>query len=786
MFLLKYVTYKSLLFTLPFCISISMNAQIFIKGKTNESANIQIIELKKGTQANEAGDYTLEIPKTGSFTVLITAVGFKAYREKFTIKKGETKILNILLKPTTNELNEVQVSAKSNAQAQREEPIKVEVLEISKVAERAISLPQIINQTAGVKIRESSGVGSNFEVNINGLQGNAIRFFRNGILTDYLGRANQLNLIPSGLISNVEIYKGILPIDLGADALGGGINITTKAPNQKYLTTSYETGSFNTHIGTVNANYNFPKSKFHIGTSSYIIYSDNNYPFDAPVRDPQTQQLQRLRLRRFHDKISSQFVQANFGVHQTKFADLLNFEIAYFSYKKDLQNGFQIEEVFGEASATEKSNIYSLTYEKNIKDKFLIKAFGAFSKRNEKLKDVSNNNYDWYGKITNPDQPQMVSGEISSPKTDQSVDNNIFIGRLYAQYSLNNQLTFKLSSMISDQNRVGSDPYSTPNPVTNIQPITIPNYYQKIISGFASSLQLFDNKLHNEFTAKHFYIHTYTTNLWRVSETIEQIHHSFGVGNSIKYAIDNSRYLRLSVEKTTRIPEASEYFGDNLFLLPNPRLKPETSKNVNIGYVTPLNKKQSLFIDLNLFYRNTENFIRTVPLGFIFAINENTNAQLTKGVESTLRFKSKHGIKANLAITYQDMRRRKSGNALEGSRTPNTPYFFTNLNASKEIIGAFKLPLDLEFYASHFFTEQYLLFPITKNLEPSIFERNLGFTDLIIPAQSQLDAGITIKFQKLPLNINTQLNNITNAKLYDQFRVQKPSRNIRVKLTYKF
>ena len=107
---------------------------------------------------------------------------------------------------------------------------------ITKIAERAMSLPQILNQTAGVKIREASGVGSNFELNINGLQGNAIRFFKNGILTDYLGRANQLNLIPSGLISNIEIYKGVLPIELGADALGGGINITTTTQNKSFLT----------------------------------------------------------------------------------------------------------------------------------------------------------------------------------------------------------------------------------------------------------------------------------------------------------------------------------------------------------------------------------------------------------------------------------------------------------------------------------------------------------------------------------------------------------------------
>jgi outer membrane receptor protein involved in Fe transport len=767
-----------------FVLNSSLIAQTNIKGKTNELATIQVVELKKGTQANQTGDYYLEIPKAGSFTVLITAVGFKAHREKFTIKKGETKIINVLLESLTNELKEVEVTAKSNAQLQREEPIKVEVLEIAKIAERAISLPQIINQTAGVKIREASGVGSNFEVNINGLQGNAIRFFKNGIVTDYLGRANQLNLIPSGLISNIEIYKGVLPIELGADALGGGINITTTTPNKSFLNTSYEVGSFNTHIGTVNANFVIPKTKLHLGLSSYAIHSDNDYHFDAPVRDFATQQLTYRKLPRFHDVTSSQYVQGNFGLHDTRFADYINFEIGYFNYDKELQNGILIDDVFGEATSTEQSKIYSFTYEKNFAEKLNIKAFAAKSDRTEWFKDLSDYNYDWTGEKTNPTQPNKVGGEISSPKTDQTVNHDITTGRLFLSYELSKQLSLKASSMFSDQGRVGSDPYATRNPVTGIQPITIPNNYNKIISGISANFKLFKDKLNNELAIKHFSLKAGGHDAWYGDET-SQNHQSFGYSNSIKYALDKFHFVRASFEKTTRIPEAFEYFGDNIFLLANPSLEPETSQNINLGFAGSLNKLRTLSADVNLFFRNTENFIRVVPLGFITARHENTNAQLTRGLEGSLKYKNRKNLMIGIAITYQDMRRRKSGNALEDSKTPNVPYFFTNLNASKEFKGIFGKSLDLEVYGNYYFTEQYLLYPINKNLEPGLFERNLSYTDLIIPAQNQLDAGLTFKLQNIPININVQINNITNAELYDQFRVQKPLRNFRIKLTYK-
>ncbi|WP_348799891.1 TonB-dependent receptor [Flavobacterium adhaerens] len=785
---------RNLYYILLFLITINTYSQNnsfsgTIVGENTQTISDAVIVIKnrlttKSTTTDATGKFKITGIASGTYKVTITAVGYLLLEKEYKINSNEKQ--DFILKEDINNLNDVVVKSKSEEQKKRENPIAVSVIDVEKTIDRSVSVTQLINQTSGVKVREATGLGSNFEVNINGLQGNAIRFFKDGIPTEYLGKAAQLNLIPSALISNVDIYKGVLPTELGADALGGGINIVTKGNSKNHITATYELGSFNTHIGTVNINYLIPNSSFFVGANAYFIYSDNNYQLDAPVRDENTQALTTVRLKRFHDNISSQFAQVYFGIQQTKFADLLKFEASYFNYYKELQNGIFIDNVFGEPINEEESKMFSLTYEKKFTDKWLFKAFGAYSDKNEVFVDISNYKYNWYGNITNPNEPDYISGEVSTPKRDQNLDIDVYTGRLYTQYDLTDNINFKLSSTLLNQDRVGSDPYSVPNPVTGIQPITQPNEYTKIISGFGIGLKFLENKLQNEFTVKHYYLDVTSTDLWRYGEINSQQHRSFGAGNSTKYNFSDTQFARISFENTTRIPEVVEYLGDNLFVLGNPELKPEKSNNLNLDFYTHLNKSRTIFMDIALFYRNTTDFIRTVPVGLIFARYDNTNTQITKGIETSFKFNFKKQFTTNLAVTYQDMRTEDVGTVLEGSRTPNVPYFFANINTSKKFNSTFKLPIDTELYLSYYFTEQYLLFPINKELEPNLFEHDLAFTDLIIPTQHQLDFGITSKFQKIPLSINIQINNLLNSDLYDQFRVPKPGTNFRLKLTYKF
>ncbi|GAA3620423.1 TonB-dependent receptor [Flavivirga jejuensis] len=754
-----------------------------VNGKNLLGVNLLLKGTELGTISDYNGNFEIKKVPNGNYNLIVSSIGYKKQIIAITIH-NKPVIIKILMYEEKEALKEVLLTGKTHQQKKREAPIKIDVISVDKILERATPVTTIINQTSGVKVRQSAGVGSPTIVNINGLQGGAIRFFKNGIPTDYLGRAFQIGLIPSNLISDIEIYKGVLPIQLGADALGGAINIVTKKTDHNFLNTSYSIGAFNTHEASINANYLIPKTKIQAGLSSYYIYSNNNYNFEGPVLNEETQNYSYETVERFHDGIETAFVQGNFGVHDTKYADILNIEMSYFNFNKEIQTGNNITVAIGEATFKETNKIGSITYQKKITSNFKIDLFSAFSKKNTIQKDLSNNKYNWLGAITSTDN--FTGGETGDTKTDSNINQESFVARLLASYKINKSLELKLSSTYNSKNQVGTDPYQSTNFTTGIQPITIPSYYKKTVSGISAYSKLFEGKITNEFTFKHFHLNTESANIFGDVLTTEKHNSSFGWGNSTKYKINSDAFLRISFENTTRIPESEEYFGDNLFNLSNANLNPEKSKNLNIGYYSNLNTSKTLFLDINTFYRDTNNFIRKLPVGFVFTQNQNTDTQITKGIESSLKLKLQNNFRANISITYQDMRRvNTGGSAIENSRTPNTPYFFTNLNVFKNYKHPFRLPVFIDLYANYNYTEQYLLTATSKILEPALFERDISFTDLIIPEQHQVDIGFTVKLKKLPISINTEISNLINSKLYDEFRIQKPSRAFRLKVTYK-
>ena len=142
------------------------------------------------------------------------------------------------------ELSDVSVVGKDRTQRLREGAFSVNAVNIGDKANSINDITEIINRTAGVKVRTQGGMGSDFDLSVNGLSGNSIRYFIDG---------------------RIEIYKGVVPSSFGIDALGGAVNIVTKTPNTQhpspYIDASYSIGAFGTHQLNVNGQYVLPKTK---------------------------------------------------------------------------------------------------------------------------------------------------------------------------------------------------------------------------------------------------------------------------------------------------------------------------------------------------------------------------------------------------------------------------------------------------------------------------------------------------------------------------------------------
>ncbi|MEM1121585.1 MAG: TonB-dependent receptor, partial [Bacteroidota bacterium] len=610
-----------------------------------------IESINKGTATDFDGQYQIKDLTSGTYQLSISGIGYAPQLYEVSLSGGQKMKLDVSLAEEAQQLNEVVVKAKSNEQMRREEPIKVEVISVERVLEQSSSLPELINQTSGVKVRQASGVGSSTTININGLQGNAVRYFKDGIPTDYLGYAFNIGLVPTGSIKNIEIFKGVLPIELGADALGGAINIVTKSKDKQYLDASYEVGQFNTHLVNVNGNFIIPNTKIHVGVSSYLSHSDNDYEFDLDVTDFNGM-TQRSTFRRFHDAITARFVEGNVGVHNTSWADLLDFKVAYFSLDNEVQHGIRITQPFGEVVQAQTNKIISLNYVKEIAPNLHLNAFGAMADRNSTDQDLSAFLYDWTGEQSQP----TPAGEVRL--RDQVFDEETKVARLNLRYEINDQFNLKASTTYNSSDRVGADPFGDVNLVTGKQPITIPSTYSKMISGAGFGAAFLGDKLKSETFFKHYMLNAEAASFWGESETEALEHSSVGWGQSLKFSFDENTYTRVSYERATRIPESDEYFGDNLFLLPNPTLLPETSDNINVGFATNLNTANSMSIEVNAFYRDTRDFIRIFPVGIINSINRNSDTQITRGLETNFKIAPDETSAIRVGITYQDLRRK--------------------------------------------------------------------------------------------------------------------------------
>ena len=76
-------------------------------------------------------------------------------------------------------LEDVTVIGKTKAQKLREGAFSVNAIDVNSIVSSLSNLNNIVDRTAGVKIREDGGVGSDFDLSINGMSGKSDRPYRN-------------------------------------------------------------------------------------------------------------------------------------------------------------------------------------------------------------------------------------------------------------------------------------------------------------------------------------------------------------------------------------------------------------------------------------------------------------------------------------------------------------------------------------------------------------------------------------------------------------------------------
>lgn len=128
---------------------------------------------------------------------------------------------------------------------------------------------------------------------VDGFSGKHVKVFIDGVPQEGVGSSFGLNNIPVSFAKRIEVYKGVVPVGFGTDALGGVINIVTeKQPRRWFADASYSYGSFNTHKSYVHFGQAL-KNGFTYEVNAFQNYSDNDYRVDASRKEFRYGQLQR-------------------------------------------------------------------------------------------------------------------------------------------------------------------------------------------------------------------------------------------------------------------------------------------------------------------------------------------------------------------------------------------------------------------------------------------------------------------------------------------------------------
>ncbi len=97
------------------------------------------------------------------------------------------------------------------------------------------TLSEALAKAPGLKLRESGGVGSDMNLMLDGFSGKHVKVFIDGVPQEGVGSSFGLNNIPVNFADRIEVYKGVVPVGFGTDAIGGVINIVTNKKRRRVV-----------------------------------------------------------------------------------------------------------------------------------------------------------------------------------------------------------------------------------------------------------------------------------------------------------------------------------------------------------------------------------------------------------------------------------------------------------------------------------------------------------------------------------------------------------------------
>jgi TonB family protein len=676
---------------------------------------------------------------------------------------------------------EVTVSAASAGQQLEQSAQAVHVIETEQAQRQSADMGEVLARSEGIGVRRSGGLGSTARFSLNGLTDDQIRFFLDGLPLELSGYPFGIANVPVNLIERVEIYRGVVPVRFGADALGGAVNLVTdESVRGTHGSVSYQNGSFGTQRLSLGARHLHEPSGLFLRLGGFADRADNDYPIDVEVPD-ELGRLSPARVYRFHDDYRALGANLEAGFVERPWAKRLLLRAFVTDFDKELQNNAVMTVPYGEVEYGETNLGGTLRYEHTLGRRVALDLIGGYSYGRLAFVDASNCVYSWFGQCV---RERVQPGEIETPARDQLIwDHNVF-GRANVELLLHPSHVLRFSTAPSFTTRSGDERLQSDPSARD--PLTAQRDLLTWVNGVEYQLNVLDERLENIVFVKEY------TQLARSEEPVpgglirdrDRDTHRIGWGDSLRYRFADWLYAKASYEWATRLPRPDEVFGDAVLVVDNLELEPEVSHNYNLGAtlesgLTPSGNWQG---QLSLFVRDADQLIVLLGNDRVFSY-QNVYAARSSGVEGAASWATP-GELLTLAgnFTYQSFRNTSDQGTFgdfEGDRIPNRPYLFANGSArlSQKGLSAPNDELSLSYdlrYVHQFFRGW----------------ESVGLREFkqVIDAQLTHSAALTylVRGDDLTISFSGEVQNITDANAFDFFGVQRPGRASYFKATAEF
>jgi TonB family protein len=680
--------------------------------------------------------------------------------------------------PAESEPVEIKVAGeRSKADKLQASAEAVIVVSTRKAKRETADLGEVLARTQGVAIRRAGGLGSETRFSLNGLYDDQIRFFLDGVPLDVAGYVRGVANVPVNLVERVEVYRGVVPIRFGADALGGAVHLVTEESYDTRATASYQVGSFGTHRFTAEGRYRHEPSGFILGSALFFDTTKNNYDVEVEIPDA-VGRPQPATVPRFHDRYHAGRVMIEAGVVDRPWARRLTLRGFYSRYYKELQHNLVMKVPYGEVNYGEAVAGGTLRYDADLHRDVKLEVVASYSRNTTDYSDQSEWVYDWNGRRI---RPRAVPGERDSRPRDQTIWRDDVFGRALLEWTIAPQHTVRAAATYAFNTRSGDERIQT-NP-NGRDPLTAERELSTFVSGVEYQLDLFDGKLSNVAFVKDY---LYAT---RAEEPLpggffrrtNVDSHTQGVGDALRYRFNRWFYAKASYEYATRLPRPHEVFGDGVETLPNLQLRPELSHNANLGPRLELTGTAlgDFTLDVNGFLRETRNLIVELP-GERYSTYHNVYGARGFGIENAVVWSSpRRHVSLDGMLTWQDVRNSSSEGTFgerAGDRIPNRPYLFASFGARLRL----EQVLDERDAVEPFYHGRYV-HRFYRGWESA----GLRESKQDVPSQFTHSAGVSWIVTRDAASVTStfEVDNLTDAKVTDDYNVQRPGRAFHLKVT---